>query len=124
MVDDNETNQLLLLKMISDHGGFYIDITDSAEQALTVIETESYDLILMDVNMPDMSGIDGVKSIRNNANPKIAKTPIILLSANPVAKEKQESKSLGVKDYLARPHIREDLFLAVYKALRVKKDFI
>ncbi len=123
VVDDNEVNQLLLLKMISDHGGFFIDITDSAEQALTVVENEAYDLILMDVNMPEMSGIDGVKIIKNNLKLKIAKTPIIILSAKPSAKERQECKSLGVKEYISRPHTREELFLAMYKALRVKKVF-
>lgn len=123
VVDDNETNQLLLLKMLSDHGGFFIDITDSAEQALQVIENETYDLILLDVNMPGMNGLESVTIIKNNANTKIAKTPIIMLSANPTSDERKFTKNLGIKDYIARPHTRETLFLSIYKALKIKKDF-
>ncbi len=120
VVDDNETNQLLLLKILSDHGGFFIDITDTASQALEVIETEGYDLILMDMSMPGMDGLEAIEKIKTNANPKIAKTPVIALSANPTPLEKKLSKEIGIKDYIARPHTREELFLALYKTLKIK----
>jgi two-component system, sensor histidine kinase len=122
VVDDNETNQLLLLKILSDHGGFFIDITDTASQALEVIETEGYDLILTDINMPGIDGLEAIEKIKSNTNPKIAKTPIITLSANPTASEKKRCNEIGIKHYIARPHTREELFLAIYKALKVKKD--
>ena len=109
--------------MLSDHGGFFIDITDNAKQALDVLENERYDLILMDVNMPDMSGIEATEQIKANTNPKVAKTPIIVMSANPTKEEARVCKNLGIKHYLPRPHTREELFLAMYKSLKVKKTF-
>jgi signal transduction histidine kinase/ActR/RegA family two-component response regulator len=124
VVDDNETNQLLILKMLSDHGGFFIDITDSASQGLQVLDHENYDLLLIDVNMPNKNGIEMVRQIKAHENQKIAKLPIIMLSANPTTEEKRLTKELGIKDYIARPHTRETLFMSIYKTLKVKKDFL
>ena len=123
VVDDNETNQMLLLKILSDHGGFFVDITNSAEQAVALAQTELYDLILMDAKMPESNGIETLKTIRSNPNVKIATTPIIILSANTTASEKAEFREFSIKNIVQRPHTREALFLNIYKVLRIKKDF-
>ena len=124
VVDDNETNQMLLLKMLSDHGGFFVDITDTATQALQVLEIEKYDIVIMDMNMPEINGFEAIKLIRKNSDAKIAKTPIMCISANPTVEEKRKVKEIGIKEYLPRPHTREELFLTIYKLLKVKKDFL
>ena len=123
VVDNHETNQLLLMKLLANHGSFYVDISDNGKHALEMIETNEYDLILMDIDMPIMNGIEASIKIRQHSSKSIAKLPIIALSANPTADEKKICKEIGIKEYLPRPFTREDLFLAIYKVLKVKKTF-
>ncbi len=121
VVDNNETNQLLLMKLLANHGGFYVDISDNGKHAIQMIENNDYDLVLMDMDMPVMNGIEASIKIKQNSDKKIAKLPIIALSANPTVDEKRICKEIGIKDYLPRPFTREDLFVTIYKVLKVKK---
>ena len=121
VVDNHETNQLLLMKLLANHGSFYTDISDNGKHALEMIENNDYDLVLMDMDMPVMNGIEACIKIRQHREKSIAKLPIIALSANPTADEKKTCKEIGVKEYLPRPFTREDLFLFIYKILKVKK---
>ncbi len=121
VVDNNETNQLLLMKLLANHGSFYVDISDNGKHAIDMIENNDYDLVLMDMDMPIMNGIDASIKIKQHHTKSIAKLPIIALSANPTAAEKKICKEIGIKEYLPRPFTREDLFLAIYKVLKVKK---
>jgi two-component system, sensor histidine kinase len=120
IVEDNEVNQLLLLKSLQNHEGFYVDIVENGEQAQEFIKTNEYDLILMDIEMPIMGGILSSKMIRNNQNPKIAKLPIIAMSANPTKAVIIKSKEAGINEFLARPFTKAELFTAIYKVLKIK----
>ena len=121
VVDDNETNQLLIMKILANHGGFFVDISDNGKHAIELVEKNDYDLILMDIDMPIMDGITASNKIRNLSNKKKSRVPIIALSANPTAEEQKKCKEIGIKDYLARPFTREELFLTIYKCLKNKK---
>ena len=85
VVDNNETNQLLLMKILANHGGFFVDISDNGKHALELIENNPYDLILMDVDMPIMDGMTASVAIKSHSNKFINKIPIVVLSANPTA---------------------------------------
>lgn len=121
VVDNNETNQLLIMKMLANHGSFFVDIADNGLQAIEMIENNDYNLILMDMNMPIMDGITAINTIKQHANKSIAKIPIIAISANQTIDEKKSCKEAGVKDYLPRPFTREEFFMMIYKSLKVKK---
>ena len=123
VVDNNETNQLLLMKLLANHGSFYVDLSDNGKLALDMIENSDYDLVLMDMDMPILNGIEASIKIKQHKKKDIARLPIIALSANPTAEEKKLCKEIGIKEYLPRPFTREDLFLAIYKVLKVKKTF-
>ena len=121
IVDNNEINQLLLMKILINHGGFFIDIAENGKHALEQIKNNEYDLILMDIDMPIMDGIQASILIKNHEEKNISRIPIIALSANPTDQEKKNCKEIGIKEYLPRPHTREELFTAIYKALKIKK---
>ncbi len=123
VVDNNETNQLLLMKLLANHGSFYVDISVNGKNAIEMIENNEYDLVLMDMDMPIMNGIEASIKIKQHLKKSITKLPIIALSANPTAEEKKICKEIGIKEYLPRPFTREDLFLAIYKVLKIKKTF-
>ena len=121
IVDNNEINQLLLMKILINHGGFFIDIAENGKHALEQIKNNEYDLILMDIDMPVMDGIQASILIKSHEDKNISRIPIIALSANPTDHEKKNCKEVGIKEYLPRPHTREELFTAIYKALKIKK---
>jgi signal transduction histidine kinase/ActR/RegA family two-component response regulator len=120
IVDDNEINQLVLMKMLVNHGGFYMDIANNGEQAIDMTKKENYDLIFMDLHMPKMNGFEAIELIRNNATTK--KANIIALSAYDISKDKEMAKTLKVDDYIVKPFVTEDLFKSIYKVLKIKKE--
>ena len=109
------------MKILINHGGFFIDIAENGKHALEQIKNNEYDLILMDIDMPVMDGIQASILIKSHEDKNISRIPIIALSANPTDHEKKNCKEVGIKEYLPRPHTREELFTAIYKALKIKK---
>lgn len=120
IVDDNEINQLVLMKLLVNHGGFYMDIANNGERAIEMIKNEKYDLIFMDLHMPKMNGFEAIEYIRSNS--EINKLKIIALSAYDIKKDKQLGKSLKVDDYIVKPYVSNDLFSSIYKVLNIKKE--
>jgi two-component system, sensor histidine kinase len=120
IVEDNEVNQLLLLKILQNHEGFYVDITEDGLQAQDFLMANKYDLVLMDIEMPTMGGVLASEMIRKNENPNIAKVPIIAMSANPTKDVIARTKANNVNDFLSRPFTKAELFSSIYKALKIK----
>lgn len=120
IVDDNEINQLVLMKLLVNHGGFYMDIASNGEQAIDMAKKENYDLIFMDLHMPKMNGFEAIELIRNTT--EINHTNIIALSAYDISKDKELAKTLKVNDYVVKPFVTEDLFKSIYKVLKIKKE--
>lgn len=114
IVEDNKTNQLLITKLVEKVGLTY-EIANDGLEAMYLYGNNKYSLILMDENMPNMSGIESTAQIRIiekqlNAN----KTPIIALTANSLKEDKQRFLESGMDDYLSKP-INVALF---YKTLQ------
>lgn len=120
IVDDNEINQLVLMKLLVNHGGFYMDIATNGEHAIEMAKKENYDLIFMDLHMPKMNGFEAIEFITNNKS--LNKTKIIALSAYDIKKDKELGKTLKVDDYIMKPFSSEELFLGIYKVLNIKKE--
>lgn len=120
IVDDNEINQLVLMKLLVNHGGFYMDIANNGERAIEMIKKENYDLIFMDLHMPKMNGFEAIEYIRSC--PKFKNSKIIALSAYDVKKDKQLGELLKVDDYIVKPYVSNDLFSSIYKVLNIKKE--
>ncbi|MFC4741030.1 hybrid sensor histidine kinase/response regulator [Flavobacterium ponti] len=120
IVDDNEINQLVLMKLLVNHGGFYMDIANNGEQAIEMCNKENYHLIFMDLHMPKMNGFEAIEFITNNSN--LSTTKIIALSAYDIKKDKEMGKTLKVNDYIMKPFSSEELFTSIYKVLKIKKE--
>ncbi|WP_338377617.1 response regulator [uncultured Flavobacterium sp.] len=120
IVDDNEINQLVLMKLLVNHGGFYMDIANNGEKAIEMAKKEDYDLIFMDLHMPKMNGFEAIEYITSNENLK--KSKIIALSAYDIKKDKELAKTLKVDDYIVKPFVSEELFTSIYNVLNIKKE--
>jgi signal transduction histidine kinase/CheY-like chemotaxis protein len=99
VVEDMALNQLLM-KTILDDFGFERDIADNGKIAIEKLKTKSYDIILMDLQMPEMNGFEATDYIRNTLKSKI---PIIALTADVTTVDVAKCKAVGMNDYIAKP---------------------
>ncbi len=99
VVEDIALNQLLM-KTLLDEFGFGCDIAPNGRIAIEKMEDELYDIILMDLQMPEMNGFEATKYIRNTLNSNI---PIIALTADVTTVDLAKCKFVGMNDYIAKP---------------------
>jgi len=99
VVEDMELNQLLMKTLLDDFG-FECDITANGKLAVEKLETNTYDIILMDLQMPEMNGFEATKYIRNVMKSDI---PIIALTADVTTVDLSKCKAVGMNDYIAKP---------------------
>ncbi len=99
VVEDIALNQLLMKTLLDDFG-FERDFADNGKIAIERLQTKSYDIILMDLQMPEMNGFEATEYIRNTLNSKI---PIIALTADVTTVDVEKCKAVGMNDYIAKP---------------------
>lgn len=109
VVEDNPVNQMLLSKILESRGLNYELASDGLE-ALERFQTARYDLILMDISMPNLSGEEATLAIRDmEAQQALIRTPIVALTANAMQGDREKFLSYGMDEYLTKP-IRIDAF--------------
>jgi signal transduction histidine kinase/CheY-like chemotaxis protein/HPt (histidine-containing phosphotransfer) domain-containing protein len=101
LVEDNELNQLLAVKVFKKWDK-EIDVADNGKIAIDKIEKNNYDIILMDIQMPEMDGNELTKYIRNHMGAK-SNTPIIAMTAHATLEEENRCLENGMNDYLSKP---------------------
>jgi PAS domain S-box-containing protein len=99
VVEDIALNQLLMKTLLDDFG-FERDIAANGRIAIEKLEAKSYDVILMDLQMPEMNGFEATEYIRKTMNSKI---PIIALTADVTTVDLAKCKAVGMNDYIAKP---------------------
>jgi PAS domain S-box-containing protein len=99
VVEDMPLNQLLM-KTILDDFGFERDIAENGLIAIEKLKDKSYDVVLMDLQMPEMNGFEATEYIRNTLKSKI---PIIALTADVTTVDLEKCKAVGMNDYIAKP---------------------
>lgn len=103
LVEDNRTNRMVAEEMLEDMG-FEVDIAENGQIACDKVQETSYDLILMDIQMPVMDGYTATKNIRSLiADGTIQDTSIIALTANAMKGDREKCMEAGVNDYLTKP---------------------
>ncbi len=107
LAEDNKINQEVVLALLTDTG-LEVDIANDGLEALEQARAESYDLILMDMQMPDMDGLEATRAIR--ALPGCATLPIVALTANTFDQDRERCLAVGMNDFLAKPVDPEQLF--------------
>jgi hypothetical protein len=101
VADDNEANQELTRKIL-EMAGFHVDVVGDGKAAVTAVEERRYDLVLMDIAMPGMNGVDATKAIRAGHGDH-ATVPIIALTASVSAGDRHRFRAAGMTDYMAKP---------------------
>ena len=106
VVEDMALNQLLM-KAVLDDFGFDRDIADNGKIAIEKLQSKTYDVILMDLQMPEMNGFEATEYIRNTLNSNI---PIIALTADVTTVDLEKCKAAGMNDYIAKPIDERSLY--------------
>jgi CheY-like chemotaxis protein len=99
VVEDIALNQLLMKTLLDDFG-FGCDIAANGEIAIEKLKINTYDMILMDLQMPVMNGFEATEFIRKNLN---LKTPIIALTADVTTADVTKCIAVGMQDYISKP---------------------
>jgi len=105
LVEDNEMNRLVVTTILDPYNMVIIEATNGLE-AIELLRTESVDLILMDVQMPVLDGLEATRIIRRDISPSL---PIIALTASAIRKEKEACYQAGMNDFLAKPFDEKNL---------------
>ena len=115
VVEDIKLNQLLMRTILDDFK-FKYDIADNGKIAIEKLQTETYDIILMDLQMPVMNGFEATAYIRNTMNSKI---PIIALTADVTKVDVETCKAVGMNDYVSKPLDERVLYTKIIELLAV-----
>lgn len=103
LVEDNKTNQLLMSAILKKQG-IDFDLAEDGLQAIKAVNRQTYDLVLMDENMPNMSGSEATQKIREmEAQTKSRRLPIVALTANAMKDDRERFLAVGMDDYLNKP---------------------
>ena len=100
LVEDNEINQQVARELLE---GFFIHVkvADHGAEAIAMLDQETFDGVLMDMQMPVMDGVTATREIRKN--PKFANLPIIALTANVMVSDQSEYLNAGMNDHIGKP---------------------
>jgi PAS domain S-box-containing protein len=115
VVEDIALNQLLM-KTLLDEFGFEGDIAANGKLAIDKLQKKSYDVILMDLQMPEMNGFEATEHIRNTLKLTI---PIIALTADVTTADLAKCRSVGMNDYIAKPVDERLLFSKIVGLVKI-----
>jgi PAS domain S-box-containing protein len=116
VAEDVELNQYLA-RHILESWDFEVVIANNGREAIEALADASFDCVLMDVQMPEMDGIEATHHIRSMPDPVKAKIPIIALTANALKGDSEKYLAAGMTDYLAKPFDEERLFRVISRNL-------
>jgi CheY-like chemotaxis protein len=115
VVEDNNMNQIVA-KQILHKWNAYVDTVNNGVEAIEILSQKSYDVILMDLQMPLMDGYEATKIIRDK-NSKVLnhQVPIIALTADAFPEIKRKALECGMNDFISKPFKQDDLFVKLTK---------
>jgi len=102
VVEDNRVNQHLILALLRKRG-HATAVAGNGVEALAALERDSYDLALMDIQMPEMDGLEAVRRIRETEGPSGRHLPVVAMTARAMAGDRETILAAGMDDYLEKP---------------------
>jgi PAS domain S-box-containing protein len=114
LVEDNKFNQLIASKFLTKWG-IEADMVESGYEAIELLHQKQYDLVLMDLQMPEINGFETTKLIRSNPSKAISTVPIIAITAAVLSDVKARVLEAGMDDYISKPFNPSELYQKVSK---------
>ncbi len=117
LVEDNELNQEVAAELLVD-AGFIVDLAENGAIAVNNVKQATYDIVLMDMQMPVMDGVTAAREIRKL--PQFAELPIIAMTANAMEGDRQRCLEAGMNDHIAKPVEPDDLWKVLVKWVKTR----
>ncbi|GMQ24012.1 hypothetical protein Aoki45_06940 [Algoriphagus sp. oki45] len=122
VAEDNSVNQILIRKFLTKwNTGSWVIAADGKE-ALEAYEKGDFDLVLLDLQMPELDGFEVARTIRGLGDEKKSKVPILALTAASIHEIKDELSSVGFNDFIPKPFSPEGLYEKIFKYLNTKES--
>ena len=118
LVEDSEFNQQLASELLTA-AGFVVDIAADGQKSMEMFSGRSYDVILMDIQMPVMDGVTATVEIRKQK--AFRNLPIIAMTANVMAADIQKCHNAGINDHVAKPIDPDELFCKLVKWVNLRR---
>ena len=117
VAEDNKINFFVANKFLT---GWGVQVThaENGKIAVDILEKEEFDLILMDLHMPVMDGIEATRVIRKSANPRINTIPVVALTAAIMSENSDKIENLSINDYVLKPFKPHDLFDKILRNIK------
>ncbi|WP_339137211.1 MAG: ATP-binding protein [Candidatus Electrothrix sp. GW3-4] len=119
LVEDNELNQELA-KLLLTRKGIVVTVANNGAEALEILQTSSFDCVLMDIQMPVMDGYTACQEIRKF--PQYQDLPVIALTANVLTRDQKKSKEAGMNEHIGKPFNEKEMFTVMSKYLRKQRN--
>jgi CheY-like chemotaxis protein len=112
LAEDNEVNQRLVVGMLGQHG-HSVTVAATGREALALVDRQRFDVVLMDVQMPEMDGLEATAAIRARESSRGRHVPIIALTAHAMKGDRERCLAAGMDDYVSKPIDEEELLRAL-----------
>jgi len=120
LVEDNEVNQEFAI-MLLESNGLNVDVANDGLEALNMVQLKQYDLVLMDIQMPNMDGLEASVKIRELKGEYFKNLPIVALSAHAMVGDIEKSLNAGMNDHVTKPINPDKLFEVLLYYIKPKK---
>ncbi len=101
LVEDNQVNQLVATAMLATQG-YHVDVAENGIEGVEAVRTGDYDVVLMDIQMPEMNGVEATRMIRAFDGEK-GSIPIIAVTAHAMQGDRETYLAAGMNDYVSKP---------------------
>ncbi|KFA96971.1 hybrid sensor histidine kinase/response regulator [Vibrio sp. ER1A] len=119
LVEDNTINQEVARELLQSKG-LSVDVVENGQEAVSSLQTEIYDGVLMDCQMPIMDGYEATRNIRNELG--LVELPVIAMTASVMVDDKEKALACGMNDVIGKPIILEEMFQVMAKWIQPSKQ--
>jgi PAS domain S-box-containing protein len=123
LVEDNRVNQRVALKTLTKWGA-KVEIAENGRIAISMLNAKRYDIVLMDIQMPEMDGYETTKYIRTIMSPPVAEIPIIAMTASAIRLNYEKALEKGMNEYVSKPFKPDDIYRKISKLLNRTKQHL
>ena len=116
LAEDNAVNQKLALRLLSKHG-FDVAVVSTGQQALDALANDRFDLVLMDVQMPELDGLEATRRLRQRERDAGGHIPVIAMTAHAMMGDRERCLAAGMDGYVTKPIQIETLLATIGDSL-------
>jgi CheY-like chemotaxis protein len=114
VVEDDKSNQIVFSTLLKNMG-LDFDLAETGRQAIEAVRQRTYAIILMDIRMPELDGLEATKTIRSLGSVNGKQIPIVAVTAQAMDGDKERCIWAGMSDYISKPFTREELEKTIFR---------